>query len=478
MPQLRIGTTPGGAAESEVFLHHVRVFLADHRLGSCEGGMTSLWPHQQAALDFIADKPAAMLAMAMRTGKSRVAIEHLNRTRARRVLILCPKSVVNVWPQQFREYGALGMKTLPLAGRSVAQRQAEAAEWLGHRGWGTVIINYDSVWRAPFANWAMRQHWDVLICDESHRLKAPGGMASRFVARLAQQIPMRLALTGTPMPHSPLDIYAQYRILDSSIFGTSYQRMKHRYAIYKPVQNFELLVGYQNLEELNQKFYAIAYRVGPEVLNLPESLHMTRTCVMAPAGQRVYKELESQFYAQVEQGEITAANAMVKGLRLQQATSGFGKLADSGEEVQVDTAKQKLLEDLLEDLDEPVAVFCRFKHDLAAVHKVAANLCRRSLELSGSRNELAAWQSGTAPILAVQTQAGGVGIDLSLAKVAIYYSLGMSLGDHEQSQYRFLAKDQQHSMAYYYLLIENSVDCKVYNALRARKDVLEAILQR
>ncbi len=35
------------------------------------------------------------------------------------------------------------------------------------------VINYDSAWRDPFAEWAEKQRWDLVIADEIHRIKAP-----------------------------------------------------------------------------------------------------------------------------------------------------------------------------------------------------------------------------------------------------------------------------------------------------------------
>ena len=40
------------------------------------------WAHQTRALEFIRDKPGAMLAMEMGTGKTRVAIDHMEELEA------------------------------------------------------------------------------------------------------------------------------------------------------------------------------------------------------------------------------------------------------------------------------------------------------------------------------------------------------------------------------------------------------------
>ncbi|HEY5571816.1 MAG TPA: DEAD/DEAH box helicase [Anaerolineales bacterium] len=430
-----------------------------------------LWPHQQAALDFAGGKAAVMLDMAMRTGKTRVSVELLVRRGIHRALILCPKRVVDVWPEQVARYS--DYTALALNRGTIAKRLQLAAAYRGN----LIIINYDACWREPFKSWALSEPWDALIMDESHRVKAPGGVASRFVATLSKRVPFRLGLTGTPMPHSPLDIYAQYRALDPTIFGTSYRRFMYEYAVTKPMQGFEMVVGFKNQDKLRARIYSIAFHVGKDVLNLPEPLHLIQSCQPSAAAMRIYKALEEDFYAEIESGTITAANAMVKALRLQQITSGFGK-TESGEEIQVDTAKEKLLEDLLEDIDEPVAVFCRFHHDLDTIHRVAKRLKKGSQELSGRVDDLKGWQGGGAPILAVQIQAGGVGIDLSRAKIAIYYSLGVSLGDHLQSQSRLEAYGQTHQLAYYYLLADGTIDHKVFRALQAKQDVIEALLRR
>lgn len=448
---------------------------------------TDPWQHQLEAYWFASQRRSAMLAMHMGTGKTKVAIDLLVNRGCQRVLVLCPNSVVDVWPGQFYQHAGVQTKTLPLRHySSVKAKQAEAQRcYECEMGRLAVVINYESAWREPFAAWALKQPWDALILDESHRIKAPGGKASRFVSRLADRVKGRagfvLALTGTPMPHSPLDIYAQFRALDKEVFGTSFTRFRGRYAIVTTAPGFPLVTGYQHQDELQQKFYSLAYRVGPEVLDLPEALHETRYCTLSPGGRTIYKNLEDDFYAQVEIGEITAANALVKALRLQQATSGFG-MTTEGQQVQVDDAKTRLLQDILEDLDEPVVVFCRFRHDLNVVHQVYQQLYPKdgygALELSGRRNELAEWQNGDKEVLAVQIQAGGLGIDLTRARVAIYYSMGLSLGDHQQSLARLHRPGQTRAVLYYYLVAKDTIDERVQRALADKEDVIEAILRR
>jgi SNF2 family DNA or RNA helicase len=54
----------------------------------------------------------------------------------------------------------------------------------------------------------------MLVADESHRVKRfTGGMWSQALMRIAERARVRLILTGTPMPHSPRDLWSQFTIL-------------------------------------------------------------------------------------------------------------------------------------------------------------------------------------------------------------------------------------------------------------------------
>lgn len=385
--------------------------------------------------------------------------------------------VTSVWPAEFAKHSKRSWRVEALDHGTITKRTQLANIALAGAPPVAIVINYESAWREPFGSWALAQRWDLVVFDESHRLKAPGGAASRFCSRLSDRVPQRLALTGTPMPHSPLDIYAQYRALDKRVFGTSVTRFKARYAVMGGFNGREIK-GWQRQDELNQKFFSIAHRVQAEdVLDLPPLLEVTRSCALGSQARRLYHELERDFVADLEEGRITAANALARLLRLQQLTSGYGRTED-GRDVEVDSAKADLLTDLMEDIgNEPVVVFARFKHDLEAIRKAAQGLKRPCFEISGARKELNLWNE-TGGVLAVQIQSGGLGINLTKARYAIYFSLGFSLGDYLQSIARLHRYGQQRPVEIIHLITTDTVDEKVMAALAAREEVIESIMQR
>lgn len=463
---------------------------------------TKAWTHQARAYHFARDLPATGLFMDMGVGKSKVAVDLACASGAKLVLVLCPKSVVGVWPREFDRHGACPVQVCaprrgPQGGElNIAKRTAEVSKALGyHLDTGTVddralvcVVNYESAWRDPMASVLLDVDWDLVVLDESHRIKAPGGKASRFCERLGRRAAKRLCLTGTPMPHSPLDVYAQYRFLDPGIFGTSFVAFRSRYAIMRLLPgNVPIVDGFQREDELAEKMYRIAYRVmADDVLDLPDVTFVTRTTQLSPKGQKIYDDLAQQLVADLDAGVVSAANSLVRLLRLQQVTSGWLPLDEpdgSGDRplVEVDDAKARLLADVLDDLPErePIVVACRFTADLDQVRAVAEKQGRRYAELSG-RDHAGLADDATmrddVDVLGVQVQAGGVGVDLVRAATLVLYSVGYSLGDYSQLLKRVHRPGQERHVTYVRLCCENTIDEAVFEALEARKDLVEFVM--
>jgi len=443
---------------------------------------TKPWAHQTRAYDFAYDKHGVLLALEMGCGKSKIAVDLCVNRQHRRVLIAAPLSVLNVWPREFSAHAAVPYDVLVLNKGTVLQKQATAAE---HVALSTarqrpcaVVINHESLWRDPFGKWAMLgAGFDCAIIDESHRAKSHKGRLGRYLMNLGKRIDYRMMLTGTPAPHSLLDLFAQFRFIDPSVYGWTFFPYKSDYTVMGGFKGKQV-VAFKNLDTLNKKFHSRAFVVKKkDALDLPEELKVNRTCTLSPKAQKAYADLENSFYAELETGEVTALNALTKLLRLQQVTSGFLKL-DDGTIEHLDTEKRDLLKDILEDLQEPVIVFCRFTEDLRRVQQVTHELGRRYGEVSGARKDLTdeAKMPDNVDIMGVQIQSGGVGVDFTRAATAIYYSLGFNLADYLQSQSRLHRPGQKKNVTYIHLLAEGTIDERVAHILHRREHVINNIL--
>ena len=444
-----------------------------------------LWTHQQQALDFVLSHPASYLHMGMGLGKSRVAVEALDNLTAKRVLVLSPKAAVaSVWPGQFEQWGTRPWIVAAEIKGSLSKRLTVVDRKLVHAGDApvAVVLNWDAIRSEAVEVWIKRQGFDAVICDEMHKCKNPNGKTAKAAARITAKIPRRIALSGTPMPHDALDIWAQFRALDSTVLGTSFFSFKHRYTILGGYQGREVK-GFKRMDYLAAQLARITFQPKPEdvELDLPPEIHETIRVDLCPKARKAYTSLESDFVAGVEGGTINASNALVQLLRLQQLTSGTAVI-DRGEgpdgevirsAVEIDTSKADALREIIEGTDEPVVVFGVFRTDMMAVASVGGD---QVAELSGRVDELADWQAGRKRILAVQIATGSEGIDLTRARYAVYLSTGFNLGTYLQSEKRVHRPGQKKPVTYYHIVSRDTVDEKVRGALRARHSVVGSIL--
>ena len=446
---------------------------------------TDLWEHQTRAVEACWYRPASMLSMEMRTGKTAVALALATLWESQRILVSCPLSVCGVWQAELALHTSCEWTVARLDAWSVKKKAEvlqEAAHYAETKKLPFIcIVNHESLWREPFGSTAIAMDWDLAVIDESHRAKAPGGKLSRYLSRLADRVPRRLALSGTPLPHSMLDAYAQFRFLDRSIYGSSFNRFKTRYCTMGGYGGYEIK-NWINTEEFSQNFHEIAFECSTdEAFDLPEEMDIRRSAKLEPAAQKIYDSMEKHFWAEVEKGEVTAANALVKLLRLQQVTSGWVK-DDSGTMQGVSTAKQKLFADVLEDFptETPLVVFVRFTKDIEAVREVCEAQGRRVGEVSGQRKDLT--DAGTFPenldVVVCQIQAGSLGVNLSRASTEIFYSWGWSLGDIEQARARIRHAEQKEKLQFIHLVIENSIDERMMGCLQNRRDFIEDVLEQ
>lgn len=448
--------------------------------------VTAPHPHQLDAVRRIVPRGQGAIFADMGTGKGLIALLCASEWGTGPTLVLCPKSVLCVWETEPDKHfpgrwlvcvprGAVAHRvTRILAARRAAEAQGRPL---------LVAVNYEAaISPEMFSLLKLQIRWQTLVLDESHRIKSAAGRISRAVSQIADRCDHRLLLTGTPMPHSPMDLYAQFRAMRKGVLPPSATTFRARYAVMGGFGGKEI-VEWRNLVDLAERIDPWTVRVTKaEVLgHLPPWQDTSILVALPPKARRAYDEVLHELQAEVAGGRITAANAAVRCIRLQQITNGV-VATDSGEPLTLHTEKQAALEDLLTDLPatEPVVVFGSFHSDLDAIRAAAHRLGRGCLELSGrvrrAHENLRAWQAGQAPVLAVQFQSGGVGIDLSRAAYCVFYSRTWSLGDYEQARARVHRPGQERPVSYYHLIAEHSMDQTVQRALDRKEAVVDSVI--
>lgn len=457
------------------------------------GSKFAPWRHQFIGSRLIRNLPAVYLAWEMGTGKTKGvldAVVDLHAGGPRKILIVSPASVVEVWEREVSKHiEDADLRFVVAASRhrttkkrvDLAKRAIEEAAESGRSA--IVVTNYESfvLDGSPFLRFAESVRWDLLVADEAHRLSTPGSKTSRaLTTRVGPRCARRVCLSGTPMRNSPLDLYSQCKFLDPGIFGSNQRQFLERYAT---LDFFGNVVGLQNTEELASRFGLVAYRVDKRsVLDLPPVTILTRRFDLSDDAMKIYRAFEEDLSVKVGRGEVRASNALVSLLRAQQMTSGYVPVEDeegNGRVEEIDAGKRAELSEILDEIrsDEPVVVFCRFRYDLDSVRAIAEEKGRRYFELSGRVNELRAWQTDTSgSVIGIQIQSGGVGVDGTRASYAVFYSVGFSLSEYEQAVARLDRPGQTRPVTISNLIARGTVDEAVFGSIGAKKNVVEGVL--
>lgn len=456
---------------------------------------TKPWKHQREALRFLYRRAFGALYTTMGSGKTKVIIDLIVNKGFKTTLIVAPKKVCRVWAPQFTVHapdepivvldvsGASTDKKAGLVREGVAEAKSTNANLV-------IIVNYDSVWREPFKSFLLKAKLDCVVCDESHRIKTPGSKCSRALTLLGKRVKHRYLMSGTPLAQSPLDIYAQYRFLDPTIFGTSFGAFKEQYANLRPIPGTSFMMldkkkGYKNLDELHEKMFSCAFQV--EVIqDLPPTQDITIEYDMPAKSQKHYREMIKEGVAELEEGVSIASNVLSVLTKLQQITSGFLPIEDDDGEkkvVKLDSARADAFADLLDGIgpEEPVVVFAKYRKDITNIRNVVKNMGRKSSEVSGKRDTLSNWIAGKTSVLVVQISSGAEGIDLTRARYCVYYSHTQSLGQYLQSRKRVHRPGQSRPVIYYRLVAKmakgKSVDEKIIAALDANQSLVDSIME-
>lgn len=449
-----------------------------------------LWKHQLEAFRFAKGLPAVMLHLGMGCGKSATAISLIANKGCKLVLIACPKSVMGVWTREFSKHCPVPHRvTLLNKGNAVDKKKlvekelAIAKTFQGFQSTkiSVIVVNYETAKLSPLLGVLSDVEWDAVVCDESQRIKAHNSQQSKAMAKIGERAKFRMALTGTPMQNSPMDVFGQFRFLDPGLFGTSYHGFRSRYA---ETGHFgaDHIVGFKNQEELAARMGLLTFHADRSVLDLPDVQHMTVPVTLSPETRKLYTALEQEMIAQIQNGTVTVANALTKTLRLRQITGGFTMLDDDGGMkrplVVTGHEKQEALAELLDASGEPMVVFCEFVHDLDQIAEAVKAAGKRYGEVSGRRKDLTdhATMPDTVDVMGVQIRSGGVGVDLTRAPIGVYWNHPWSPGVYDQSEARIHRPGQTKPVVYYHLIAEGTVDQKVWEALAAKQDVIDTVM--
>ena len=432
-----------------------------------------LRPYQIEDIEFLKTYKCMACFNEQRTGKTPTAIRAMVDREILKILVVCPASALYPWGEAFTFWS--GLPATVVAGTLDKKRQP-IDSW----DFGALIVSYGTLKSTLLQNILDREPVGVIL-DEAHRIKDPKTKNAKAAFELTKTIPYRLALTGTPAPNKPEEIWSILHFLYPQTFK-SYWNFIEEY--FKTIlrdngrgQRFKEVTGIKpnRAADLLYKISCIAtQRKRKDVMAwLPEKEYQK---ILLPPTKLQLKYLEElQNYFETE--NVVTHGILDRLIRYRQICLHPGLLHLKGTSPKLDWIKE-YLEDYT---DRPTIIFSKFTSFLHILDKeidVPHGIIVGATPSAERAALVKAFQAGKLNLLLINLDAGKEALTLDRAEAIIFTDKYPPVGDIEQAEDRFIATtedkaDKAHII--YELIIKGTYDEELYTMLARRAQAIDAI---
>lgn len=291
-----------------------------------------------------------------------------------------------------------------------------------------------------------------------------------------------VGLTGTPASNGLMDLFAEFRLLDmGERLGRFIGQFRNEY--FKPdKQNGYIVYSYKPLPDAEERIYEKISDITVSMkavdhLKMPELISNEYTVKMSETEKEKYKELKDELILEVQDTEITAANAAALSNKLCQMSNG-AIYDDAGEIIPIHNRKLDALEDIIESANgKPVLVAYWFKHDRTRIAERLGKLGIVYQEIKSAQS-IKNWNSGKLQVALIHPASAGHGLNLqSGGNFLVWFGLTWSLELYSQTNARLWRQGQQsETVIIQHIVTKGTVDEKILKALKEKDETQSALM--
>tara|TARA_R110000772_G_scaffold268452_1_gene395566 strand:+ start:11171 stop:12898 length:1728 start_codon:yes stop_codon:yes gene_type:complete len=474
--------------------------------------------HQDEATDFAFGLRRFAWFMEMGTGKTKAAIDlmtaHFMENRITRLIVYVPVNIRENWRREIETHCPLtDIPVLILESGKKAQRQVDEFLKLDRF---IVVIGIESlqqdkkgtVYEAAI-DLAVDCKYGVII-DESHNCKGFDANRSKNIQHLSAGAEVMGIMTGSPQDKGFEDLYMQYEILDPNILGFgSYYSFRSRYCVMGGFEGKQI-VNYQNIDELMDLVRPFTfYKTKEQALpNLPPKLYQIITVPMAKEQLKAYKDMDEAMHVTLPASgatkhdiEVYVEQIITKYGALQQISGGFMFVEDEPRKIELPDGTIKLkrqrhaerllpvdknpkIKELLkigaENPDRSIIVWCKYRPEIAMVVEAlqaageSVSQVHGGIDRDDRMPEVDKFNAKETRWMVSNAATGGVGLNMVVSDLVVYFSNTFRLTDRGQSEDRCHRIGQESDKVLYIdLFSEGTHDNDVYDALLGKKDLAD-----
>lgn len=438
-------------------------------------------PYQKRATQAIIENERLALWMEMGLGKTVAAAtaisELMDRCEVTRVLVVAPLRVcADVWPVEFQKWDHLNdIPVRLIRGSAKARERMLADDYVG-----VECINYELLkWmveslydkRCRHMSWP----WDMVVLDESSKLKAVNTQRFRALRRRMPRTGRMVQLTGSPAPQGLLDLWAPMFLLDSG------ERLETTFTMYREKFFVNDATGWRWVpcaganEAIHKRVADITISMrSRDYLDLPDRVENTIEVVLPPATRKQYETLENEMFLKLRTGDIEAMNAAVLVGKCAQFANGAMYTNDRGDWEEVHKAKVDALRDVVEEAaGEPVLVAYSFKSDLARLRKAFPE----GVEIRDHANTIDDWNAGKIPVLFLHPASAGHGLNLQEGgHILVWFGIPWSYDLYSQTCARIDRQGQTRPPFIHHIMCGSTIDESIMHALVGKRRVQDVLM--
>ena len=326
-----------------------------------------------------------------------------------------------------------------------------------------------------------RNDIDVLVLDELAVFRNGQAKRTKSMKKLTDKVAWVWGMTGSPIPTSPTDVWAQARLVTPKRVPNYFSR--YREQLMTKIGPFKWVPRPNAVDEAYATLQPAVRYTLDDVVELPECIERTIDVTMGANQEKIYKTLVAQCYVAVQNHEITAANAGAIMMKLLQVSIGwvYSKKRDV---VTLDNqARITALLDAIESTDRKVLVFVPFKHALSGISQALTSAGYEHAIVDGDtpaqeRSNIFNLFQNTEKyrIILAHPQCLAHGITLTAADTVIWFAPVTSLEIYEQANHRIRRVGQKHKQLILHLQ-STPVEKRIYKMLQTKQKVQEQLLK-
>jgi SNF2 family DNA or RNA helicase len=430
--------------------------------------------HQVTTAEFLTLHRRCFCFNAMRTGKSSAALWATDYLKKRgflkKILVICPLSVMNVWAKE-----AFGT-TPHISVTSLIGKREKRIELL-KSATEIAVINFDGV--VTINEELLKWKPDLIIVDEASAYCNPQNKRYKKLKTLIQADTRLWLLTGTPAPNAPTDAYGLIKLVCPESIPASFRLFQE--TMMRPCGPYKWVPRLGATERVMELMQPAIRFTKEECLDLPPITYNERQCTMSHEQKRVFDAVKAKMRHEDEDVEISAGNAAVKLIKLQQIMCGVVK-DDSGSAVFLNPkSRLEILDELIEGAEGKVIIFAPFKfamqmivNHLSAKHTV--ELVNGDVSKANRDDIFTRFQTSTDPqVLVAHPKVAAHGLDLSAADVIIWYAPIFSIEQYEQANARADGPNQTRPISIYHIYC-HPVESQIYKVLQTKSSLQGQLL--